>query len=460
LAGCGLVVITFLFGRAVAGFRCGLLCGLILTTSLGILVLVRLAITDMVLTFFIAGSLYSFYLALRDDAGPRSASWASIGWAAAALAVLTKGPIGILFPAAIVPLFIWLSGHSQQWSYLRIRTGAAVLCLILLPWYVAEAYVTQGEFLRVFFVKHNILRYLAVNSDHSGPWFYYLVVILAGFLPWSAFLPASVSAGWKYRSQAAGSDREPDLPLFLLLWASVVLVFFSLAQTKLPNYVAPLFPALSLLVGWWCDRFLLSHPDRSARLSAIGGGLLSFIFAALFLLFYGFMESLQSQVTFLRALSLSSDFGLIPLFLSLTSACVGSGFFLLLRPGKAPHGVAVIAVSMMFFAFGLYQSVMPRVSAHLQEPVRGIAKAAAKRFEAETRLVVFGLNNPSILFYTKRPAILLGKKNFSDLAEYLKQSRPMLVITNASLAEKLTGVHTVEQRGRYVLLTNRDHERK
>ncbi|MGH7844615.1 MAG: phosphatase PAP2 family protein, partial [Candidatus Binatia bacterium] len=280
LAGCGLVGITFLFARAIAGLRCALLSALILTTSLGMMVLSRLAITDMVLTFFLTASVYGFYLALHDYTGPRSVSWASLGWVAAALAVLTKGPIGILFPAAIVALFIWLSGHSQQWSSLRIRTGMAVLCLILLPWYVAEAYVTEGEFLRVFFVKHNVLRYLSVNSGHKGPWFYYLVVILIGFLPWSAFLPAALGAAWKYRSQATGGNRERSLPFFLLLWAAVVLVFFSLAQTKLPNYVAPLLPVLSLLVGWWCDLFLLNEPGRSARFSAIGGGLISFILAA------------------------------------------------------------------------------------------------------------------------------------------------------------------------------------
>jgi 4-amino-4-deoxy-L-arabinose transferase-like glycosyltransferase len=452
------VGITFLFARAIAGLRCGLLSALILTTSLEILVLTRLAITDMVLTFFLTASLYSFYLALHDHAEPRSGSWALIGWAAAALAVLTKGPIGILFPVAIVALFIWLSGNSQQWSSLRIRTGVAVFCFILLPWYVAEAYVTEGEFLRVFFVKHNVLRYLSVNSGHRGPWFYYLVVISIGLLPWSAFLPASINAAWKYRSQTTGRNREDNLPFFLLLWAAVVLVFFSLAQTKLPNYVAPLFPSLSLLVGWWCDRFLLNEPGRSARLSAICGGLVSFIFAAPFLLFYWFMDDLQSQVTFLRAFS--ENFGLIPIFLSLISACVGSGFFLLLRAGKAPHGVAVIAVSMMVFAFGLYGNLMPRISGHLQEPLRSIARTAAKRFEAETNLVVFGLNNPSILFYTKRPAILLDKRDFKGLAEYLKQPRQTLVITNSSLAEKLTGVHTVERRGHYVLLSNRDHERK
>jgi hypothetical protein len=319
------------------------------------------------------------------------------------------------------------------------------------------SWITKGEFLEVFFLKHNIERYLSVNSGHKGPWYYYLVVILVGFFPWSVFLPSSIKGAWKERTAGVAGERQDKLPLFLLLWIGVVLVFFSLAQTKLPNYVAPLFPAMSLLVGWWCDRVLFKENSGGARPAAFFGGAASLAVAAtVYLSSYFFMDSLQARL--LPPGQAPWDPGPFPVFVAAIFAVYAGGFFLLSKTDTTAPGFTTLAVCMTILSFGLIESLLPRVSARLQEPLRVLSTKAADRLEADDRLIVFGLNNPSILFHAKRPAIVLDRDDFAGLKETLGQPRRFLVITKLSFLEKLSGelpLHPVERQGDYALVSNR-----
>jgi membrane-associated phospholipid phosphatase len=448
LAGSALVAMTFGFAHAAAGLRFALVSALILATSVEMIALARLAITDMILTFFIAASLYGFYLALTNSDGAHSGRWSLIGWAAAGLAVLTKGPIGILFPLAIVSIFIAASGKFRARFALRPAIGVGLFSLIALPWYAIETWITNGAFLEAFLGKHNVERYLSVNSGHEGPWYYYLIVILAGFFPWSAFLPAAVKSAWK--------ERRDDLPLFLLIWIAAVLVFFSLAQTKLPNYIAPLLPPMALLVGWWLDRHVLNEFPRGARAAALGGAAASLVVAAGASLSYIFMESLQAR--FVASAEIALDLGRFPLFVAALFVAFAVAFFFGAKAATAIKGFAALAVSTIVFAFGLIDGLLPSVSWHLQEPLRALSINAAGRLEPGGRLVVFGLNNPSILFYARRPATIIGRDDFAALKENLNRAEPVLVITRFSLLEKVSGqatLYPIERQGNYVLASNR-----
>lgn len=451
-AGCALVLATFLFARAAAGLRCALFSSLILMTSLEVLLLTHLAITDMVLTLFIAASSYGFYCALQRYPEPPSCKWAMLGWAAAALAVLTKGPIGILFPLASSALFIWRARLSAGWAALRPLPGSALFCAIALPWYAAESFVTGGEFPRVFFLAHNVARYLSVNSGHQGPWYYYLIVIAVGFLPWTVFLPASLRAAWRCDPRAA--DDQNRLPAFLLCWIGIVLIFFSLGQTKLPNYVAPLFPALSIAVGWWADRFLFTRRER-ARLAACVGCATALSLGIFFVLAQFRLDRLMSALGSARH-GLSLDLGWAPLFLAFASAAAASAFLFLLRARSPADGFAAIAASTMIFSFGLFEGLLPRVAAHLQEPLRAVTKIAAQTARPEDTLIVFGLNRPSVLFYARRPVTILRRQDINALEARLKSPERSLVITSSALARTMIGVHTIAERNGYVVLSNQN----
>jgi 4-amino-4-deoxy-L-arabinose transferase-like glycosyltransferase len=108
---------------------------------------------------------------------------------------------------------------------------------------------------------YTVGRYLGTIENQSGPIWYYVPVLILGFFPWFAFLvPASLEAWRDARADANGS-----LARLALVWAVAPFVFFSLAQTKLPNYIALELPALAIVVGVWFDRVA----DRSDRRAAL-----------------------------------------------------------------------------------------------------------------------------------------------------------------------------------------------
>src|SRR5437870_13141016 len=91
---------------------------------------------------------------------------------------------------------------------LRLGLGIILLGCLTLPWYLAVSLMTEGNFLRVFVVEHNVMRYLSVNSGHEGPWYYYLLVIAIGFLPWTAFRPLPCTMSGNKRMKSASAERN------------------------------------------------------------------------------------------------------------------------------------------------------------------------------------------------------------------------------------------------------------
>ena len=135
---------------------------------------------------------------------------------------------------------------------MRVLLGAAVVLVVALPWYVIVGIKTDGAWLRGFLGDHNVGRFLGPKENHSGPVFYYVIALLMGCFPWSVFLPVAV---WQLNKRLMQGDAWSDSDRFVACWAGVWFVFFSLASTKLPNYVLPMYPALALisaryLHGW------------------------------------------------------------------------------------------------------------------------------------------------------------------------------------------------------------------
>jgi len=457
LAGCGLVLITFLFARTVTNRRSAVFSAAILASSLEMLYLAHAAVTDMVLTFLISSSLFCFFLATREPVPEpaRKARWALWGWAAVAGAVLTKGPIGILLPVGILFLFLWADGRLRQATrLLSAGPGILLFCALTLPWYIAESVMTRGEFLRFFFLKHNVMRFLSVNMGHSGPVYYYLLVLAVGLFPWSGFLPA---AGW-----SAWRNRKDAFPPFLLLWIGVILVFFSLSRTKLPNYVAGLFPAAALLVGWWWDRVLSDKEQAGGvRLSAGCGLGLSLLLAAAWASVPFVLEMLRSKPKLAPYLADAPDIGIYTFLLAVSAALAAAGYFLFLKEGKRRTGFGVLVTSTILFSMVLLERVLPMAYRHIQGPLRHLTQVAVDRTPLKAPVVVLGLNHPSILFYARRPATIIGKDDVAALRTQLRMPHPVFILTKVPLADKYRdepGFYPVERRGHYVLVTNRPPE--
>lgn len=242
LLGLGGVLLTYCIGRAAWGRREGLLSSLVLGTSLGYLVQGRLAITDMTLTFFMTGALGLFLVATRAGE-PRKAVCYYLAYSCAALAVLTKGVVGILLPVFIVALYIALGRRWHLLKEMRPVKGLVLFALVAAPWFVLVS-IGNPVFPGFFFITQHFERFFTTNLKRHEPFLFFVPVLLGGMFPWSCFFPSAAACAWRERKSCA-----PDPGAFLLLWAAVIFVFFTLSGSKLTPYILPMFPAAALLTG-------------------------------------------------------------------------------------------------------------------------------------------------------------------------------------------------------------------
>lgn len=211
-----------------AAFRGAFICA----TSLEIIVLARSAVTDTALTLSLTVALISF---LRKEYLP--------AYIACGIALLAKGPIGFGFPALIVGLWMLLNRQCTWRPIMALKWywGIPLACLVGLPWYIAMAAMHGNSFIQTFLGYHNVTRFISPEHAGQNHYWLYLVVLLAGFYPWSGTLPGLLRRWNRWR-------KDPVLSFFLV-WTLFIFIFFSLSSTQLFSYVLPMFPPLSLLAG-------------------------------------------------------------------------------------------------------------------------------------------------------------------------------------------------------------------
>ncbi|MBW4473141.1 MAG: glycosyltransferase family 39 protein [Stenomitos rutilans HA7619-LM2] len=217
----------------------------------------RTGYSDMLLTACVGGTLFTFFLGYAQPDRPVSQKrWYFAFYGLMALAVLTKGPIGIILPGLIIGCFLLYVGNARAvLREMRLLRGTLVVLVIALPWYVLVTLANGEAFINSFFGYHNFERFTQVVNRHAGPWYFHIVVILVGFLPWAAYLPAAIAhVKPLQRRYWQAQPRFQQLGLFALFWFVVILGFFTIATTKYFSYTLPLMPAASILVALlWTD---------------------------------------------------------------------------------------------------------------------------------------------------------------------------------------------------------------
>jgi 4-amino-4-deoxy-L-arabinose transferase-like glycosyltransferase len=195
--------------------------------------------------------------------------WLILSGFSTGLAMLTKGPVGLLLPGAIVLLFLLWMRQVKRGFRRAFWQGMFVFLLVSVPWYVWVSLETRGVFFKGFFLKHNFGRFVEPMENHHGPLIYYPLVMLIGCAPWSVFFALT---GWHIHRHTRENRGDPRYR-FLACWIGVVLVFFSVSSTKLPNYILPLYPAVAILVAHFLDRWRkgeLTLPAWGIPLTLVG----------------------------------------------------------------------------------------------------------------------------------------------------------------------------------------------
>jgi 4-amino-4-deoxy-L-arabinose transferase-like glycosyltransferase len=258
LAALAFVGVTALVGARLFGGAAGLHAGFVLGTSLLTFAYGRAAAMDMLLAATVTAAIGLLALRVLGIAG-RWAIGAAYGMMG--LAVLAKGPLGVLLPGLVMTGYVL---GTRDWRLLRdLLPPRAILVFLLVavPWYLL-IWLDQGRaFVDVFLLGHNVARFTSTVHNHPGPVFYYVPVILAGFFPWSGLLVPALA-----RLRPKGSRTD----LLLALWFALLLVFFSLAGSKLPGYILPVLPPLAILMGRAAVRLLEDRAwSRAAALTTL-----------------------------------------------------------------------------------------------------------------------------------------------------------------------------------------------
>lgn len=255
LVGCMMV---YLLGRRLYGPHAGLLGAVVLALSPLYDLMGGALILDMPLTGWLTIAMTTFLLGTREAPGPRRRWWFYAFYAAMALAVLTKGLVGIVIPGMIIAVWIALLGEWRLLREMYLISGALLFFAIAAPWHVMVSRANP-EFAYFYFIHEHFQRYLTQVHHRYKPAWFFVPVLLAGMFPWSALLPAALRdllpRLWRERKQ----QREV---WFLLLWALLPFLFYSLSSSKLIPYILPVLPPLAVLFG----RLLAQIWDGERRL--------------------------------------------------------------------------------------------------------------------------------------------------------------------------------------------------
>lgn len=448
--GAALVIMTFFFIKRLYGERAGILAGLCLLLNLEFFVYTHSAVTDMTLAFFITASLYSFYLGFYQTQSPQSRApslnkWHLLFWFFSALAVLTKGVIGILFPMGIAFIYILTAGKVKDIKPLLAPRFLLAFFAIAAPWYIAQLYIHGWEFFNAFVIKHHFQRYTEVISSHSGPIYFYIPIILGGFFPWVAFLPNAFYKGIKESREIRARGQETEgTYLFCTIWFLVVFIFFSLSRTKLPNYIMPLYPAMAVVTGLMINELIEKGFKRSWLYTACSLLIIISLSAAITCFF--FPLRIPTEIVFTPYL-----FTGIGIYFSVIAVLS----FILLR-GRynflAIGGIAVATIAMLIL---LRVYGVPPVNIYLQKTLYQYSAYARENLGPDGVLATYEINQPSIAFYSKGKILKLdGESGLKKLVSK-EGSQDILVITNKQNIEKLqTIAHLMllYTDGKYALL--------
>jgi 4-amino-4-deoxy-L-arabinose transferase-like glycosyltransferase len=468
----GTSLLTYHLGRRLFDPKVGLLGAVILCTCLMFSVVGRSVTPDSTLIFCTTSAFFAYVWAVSsrtggtfgepeygtgrrrawDEYAPLTSLAAVPMYLAMGLAVLAKGPIGVLLPCAIIGLHLLVrqqldvvlergaavEPRPAWWRRaittllevfypsrigagilaMRVPLGAVLVAAVALPWYVAVGQATDGAWLAGFLGDHNVGRFLEAKENHSGPFFYYAVVIFLGTFPWSVLLPAAV---WQLcRDVKAGSPWSPGL-IFLACWAGFWITFFSGASTKLPNYILPAYPAVALLiahglVAWQTAAApVITRAVRYGTFALLGVGVVLLIAVpiatSLFL----------PQETWLVIL------GMMPLVGGLLA-------WRALRRERHGRLIRIYSVTAVLLATTIVGIAPAYVSKYQDGPHFG---ALARQLAADrpTELATYDYFAPTLVFYAQTPVTKLRKPH--DIPKYFDEHPQGLLLTRADRLEDL-----------------------
>ena len=267
----GCVLLMFWAGRRLFGEEIGLAAAAALGGCTGFVISAHVNTLDAGLAAFLTVGLLGFLLAQRPGATPtENRNWMLVVWAAMALAVLSKGLIGVVLPGAVLAIYLLIERDWRLMTPPPFGEGLNLFFLVAVPRFVAVS-LANHDFARFFFIHEHFARFLTKVHHREGAWWYFIPILLFGAMPWLPFIAVQLRDGWR-REGEPGTLQPRRL---LLIWAAFIFLFFSVSGSKLPSYILPVFPALALFAAMEMQRMAPATLSHFAwGLAATGGVLL------------------------------------------------------------------------------------------------------------------------------------------------------------------------------------------
>ncbi len=383
------ILLVFFAGRRVFGPDAGLYSALVLGSSFLYVVIGHLNTLDMGLTCGLTLTLAGALIGLQPQATARdNRIWMRAAWAGCALAVLSKGLIGLVLPAGALVLYSLIKRDFALWKRLRPVSGFALFLLIAAPWFIAVS-LANPEFAQFFFMHEHFARYTSDVHRRVQPWHYFIPLLLLGVLPWVVTL---IDSMLRVRGKPGRGVFDPIT--FLWIWCGFIFVFFSASHSKLASYILPMFPALALLIG--------------VRLSRISGRTLAWqlAFVALVAL-AGLVLAPQAERFPSDNVSVDMQRAQVPWLIAGAGVAL-AGLAYAARAswrGRVTRAVAVAAFScllMVQIIFIGYDSRSPASSTY------HIAKRIEPYLKPDTPFYSVGMYQQSLPFYLRRSVTLVA----------------------------------------------------
>lgn len=475
LCGLATVLATYLIARKLYDRRTALISAIILGTSAGFVLQSRIILTDMLLTFCLTTALGAFIVAAQQERRRGSVLPWYLFYLFCALAVLAKGLIGIVFPAGIIFFYLLLSRRWKLLAEMRFGTGLLLFLAVTIPWFVAVS-LRNPEFVNFFFIHEHFERFASTVHGRYQPVWFFLPVLLGTMLPWSFFIPGSLSRAWRERHHENGSTG-----LYLLIWIIVIFLFFSKSSSKLVPYILPIFPPLAILIAHRiCG--LMEGRGRELKTAVVLLGTTLIILGAAGL-GYSRLPQAAAQLTDIvpRLAAPLHQFVTHAPQLS-TAACMSIGLLFLLQgfgilasiDRRPVRMLAIICVCSFMLEILVPRLIMDTIAQ--SESPRQLALKARSLAGPDTRIVTFGPMQ-AVSWYTGRRVMVTGKTDelefgrrqgdqsawFPDQQTLLKlwnsDSHVLIFLRKKELDELLPGLLTTPiiqgRSGNNLLISNR-----
>lgn len=239
-------LLTYMLAKSIYCHTTAVMSPVVLLTMLLYLGVGQINIIDMTLSFFITLSLVGFWLRRFR-----------LFYAGMAFALLSKGLIGIVLPGAIVFWYIIL---TRQWGLCKVIlknwSGMLLFFVISLPWFISVC-VINNDFFYFFFIHEHFLRYATNIHDRYQPVWFFIPILILGVMPWVGLIPSFIRSFfsiWKVKD-----EHESRALVFMFLWVSIILVFYSLSNSKLIPYIVPVLPPIAVIFASSLDKMLINE---------------------------------------------------------------------------------------------------------------------------------------------------------------------------------------------------------